>query len=81
VLQEQRRWFEAAQLRVLAAIQGDDATPFGLGQEAVSPALQLPLRTAQTKLAQAKTLVSELPGTLAAVSTGALSAAHANVLA
>jgi hypothetical protein len=81
VLEEQRRWFEAAQLRVLAAIQAGDASPLGLGQEAVSLALQLPLRTAQVRLAQAVTLVSELPGTLAAVSDGSISAAHANVLA
>src|SRR5689334_13045401 len=81
VLEEQRRWFEAAQLRVLAAIQAGDASPLGLGQEAVSLALQLPLRTAQVRLAQAETLVSELPGTLAAVSDGSISAAHANVLA
>src|SRR3954452_13514462 len=81
VLEEQRRWFEAAQLRVLAAIQADDASRLGLGQEGVSLALQLPLGTAQTKLAQAATLVTELPRTLAAVAEGSISAAHANVLA
>jgi uncharacterized protein DUF222 len=81
VLEEQRRWFEAAQLRVLAAIGAGDTSTLGLGQEAVSLALQLPLRTAQTRLAQAETVVSELPRTLAAVTTGALSAAHAHVLA
>jgi len=81
VLEEQRRWFEAAQLRVLAAIQARDDSRLGLGQEGVSLALQLPLRTAQTKLAQANTLVTELPGTLAAVAAGAISAAHATVLA
>src|SRR6185503_9547128 len=37
--------------------------------------------TAQVRLAQAETLVRELPGTLAAVSDGSISAAHANVLA
>jgi hypothetical protein len=47
----------------------------------VSLALQLPLRTAQTRLAQATTLVRELPRTLAAVAAGSISAAHANVLA
>jgi len=81
VLEEQRRWFEAAQLRLLARIQADDDSQLGLGQEGVSVALQLPLRTAQTRLAQADTLVRQLPRTLAAVSDGALSAAHANVLA
>jgi hypothetical protein len=81
VLEEQRRWFEAAQLRLLAVIQADDESKLGLGQEGVSLALQVPLRTAQAKLAQAKTLVTELPRTLAAVADGSISAAHANVLA
>jgi hypothetical protein len=52
-----------------------------LGQEGVSLALQVPLRTAQTRLAQATTLVAELPRTLAAVADGSISAAHATVLA
>jgi hypothetical protein len=81
VLEQQRRWFEAAQLRVLAAIQDRDASRLGLGQEGVSLALQLPLRTAQIRLAQSATLVRELPTTLAAVADGSISAAHANVLA
>ncbi|HEU5270594.1 MAG TPA: VOC family protein [Jatrophihabitans sp.] len=81
VLEEQRRWFDAAQLRLLAAIQAGDESPLGLGQEVVSLALQLPLRTAQNRLAQAETLVTELPRTLAAVSAGSMSAAHASVLA
>lgn len=81
VLEDQRRWFEAAQLRVLAAMQVRDTTTLGLGQEAVSLALQLPLRAAQAKLAQATTLVSDLPATLAAVADGSISAAHAAVLA
>jgi hypothetical protein len=81
VLEEQRRWFEAAQLRLLAIIQAEDESKLGLGQEGVSLALQVPLRTAQAKLAQAKTLVRELPATLAAVANGTISAAHANVLA
>src|SRR6185503_13780671 len=81
VLEEQRRWFDAAQVRLLATMQAADSSPLGLGQEAVSLALQLPLRTAQTKLAQAETLVRELPRTLAAVADGSISAAHANVLA
>jgi Domain of unknown function (DUF222)/HNH endonuclease len=81
VLEEQRRWFEAAQVRVLAGIKADDDSRLGLGQEGVSLALQVPLRTAQTRLAQADTLVRQLPRTLAAVADGAISAGHANVLA
>ena len=81
VLEQQRRWFEAAQLRLLAAMQARDDSELGLVQEEVSLALQLPLRTAQTRLAQATTLVTELPRTLAAVADGSISARHANVLA
>src|SRR6185437_4776559 len=81
MLEKQRRRFEAAQLAVLAAIQAGDDSELGLGQEEVSLALQLPVRTAQTRLAQAATLVTELPRTLAAVASGAISVGHANVLA
>jgi hypothetical protein len=81
VLEEQRRWFEAAQLRVLAVMQERDTSKLCLAQESVSLALQVPLRTAQGKLAQAKTLVRELPKTLSAVSRGAISGEHARVVA
>jgi hypothetical protein len=81
VLEEQRRWFEAAQLRVLAVMQARDTSKLGLAQESVSLALQVPLRTAQGKLAQARTLVAELPKTLAAVAGGSISGEHARVLA
>lgn len=81
VLEEQRRWFEAAQLRVLAAMQEHDTSTLGLAQESVSLALQVPLRTAQGRLAQARTLVSELPKTLAAMAGGSISGEHARVLA
>src|SRR4051812_6316516 len=49
VLEEQRRWFEAAQLRVLASIRADDDSRQGLGQEGVSVALQLPRRPGSPK--------------------------------
>ena len=81
LLEEQRRWFEAAQLRVLAVMQERDMSKLGLAQESVSLALQVPLRTAQGKLAQARTLVRELPRTLTAVSQGAISGEHARVVA
>ncbi|MFL6161217.1 MAG: DUF222 domain-containing protein [Jatrophihabitantaceae bacterium] len=81
VLEEQKRWFEAAQLRVLAVMQERDTSRLGLAQDSVSLALQVPLRTAQGKLAQARTLVRELPQTLAAVAGGAISGEHARVLA
>ncbi|HEU5268539.1 MAG TPA: DUF222 domain-containing protein [Jatrophihabitans sp.] len=81
VLEEQRRWLEAAQTRVMAVMQQEDTSELDLVQEEVSLALQVPLRTAQFRLAQASTLVSELPRTLAAVSAGTISGAHAAVLA
>jgi hypothetical protein len=81
VLEEQKRWFEAAQLRVLAVLQQYDTSKLKVGQESVSLALQLSLRSAQGKLAQARTLVEELPKTLAAVSSGAISGEHARVIA
>ena len=80
-LEHRRRSDEAAQLRLLAVLAESDSSRLGLVQEEISLALQVPLRTAQAKLAQAATLVSELPATLAAVANGKLSAAHANVLA
>ena len=80
VLEQQRRRLEAAQVRLLAVMQARDDSELNLVQEEVSLALQVPLRTAQLRLAQATTLVSELPRTLAAVADGALSAGHANVL-
>ena len=81
VLEEQKRWFEAAQIRVLAVMQQRDTSKLKLAQESVSLALQVSLRSAQDKLARAQTLVGELPKTLAAVSSGAISSEHAGVIA
>jgi hypothetical protein len=81
VLERRRRRVEAAQLRLLAVMQARDDSKLKLVQEEVSLALQVPLRTAQLRLAQATTLVTELPRTLAAVAEGSISAGHANVLA
>jgi Domain of unknown function (DUF222) len=62
-------------------MQEKDSSKQGWAQESVSLALQVPLRTAQGKLAQARTLMTELPRTLAAVSSGAISGEHARVVA
>ena len=80
VLEKRRRCLEAVQLQVLAAIQAGDDSELGLAQEEVSLALQVPVGTAQTRIAQADTLVRQLPRTLAAVADGSISAGHANVL-
>jgi hypothetical protein len=81
VLERRRRRMEAAQLRPLAVMAEQDSSELELVQEEVSLALQVPVRTAQAKIAQADTLVRELPRTLAAVAAGSISAAHATVLA
>ena len=80
-LEKQRRRLEADQLQILAAIYAGDDSELHLSQDAVSLALQIPLRTAQLKLAQADSLVRQLPQTLAAVADGTISAGHATVLA
>jgi len=37
VLEEQRRWFEAAQLRLLATMQTGDSSELGLAQQVLDP--------------------------------------------
>jgi Domain of unknown function (DUF222)/HNH endonuclease len=80
-LQRKRRRLDAEQVQLLAVMVEQDSSELGLVQEEVSLVLQVPLGTAQARLAQARTLVTELPRTLAAVAAGAISAAHASVLA
>lgn len=80
LLEEQRRWLQAAQIRVLAAIDTADDSALSLSQEAVSLVFRIPVRTAQTKLKAARTLVTELPATLALLAAGQISGAHAQVI-
>jgi hypothetical protein len=80
LLAEQQRWLQAAQIRVLAAIDTADDTALSLSQEAVSLVLRIPLRTAHTQLKTARTLTTELPATLALLAAGSLSAGHAQVI-
>jgi hypothetical protein len=80
VLQEQKNWIEAVQARVLAEIDAADTSRLSLSQEAVSLALKIPLQTAQRKLKTGRTLVRELPQTLALLTSGEISERHAQLI-
>ncbi|HEX8767539.1 MAG TPA: DUF222 domain-containing protein, partial [Jatrophihabitans sp.] len=79
-LQEQKNWIEAVQARVLAEIDAADTSTLGLSQEAVSLALKVPLRAAQRMLKTGRTLVRELPKTLALLAGGEISERHAQLI-
>jgi hypothetical protein len=79
-LQEQKNWLEAVQARVLAEIDAADTSRLGLAQEAVSLALKVPLPTAQRMLKASRTLVRELPNTLALLAGGEISQRHAQLI-
>jgi flagellar biosynthesis/type III secretory pathway protein FliH len=79
-LEEQKNWIEAVQARVLAEIDAADTSRLNLSQEAVSLALKIPLRTAQRKLKTGRTLVRELPKTLALLASGEISERHAQLI-
>jgi Domain of unknown function (DUF222) len=79
-LQEQKNWIEALQARVLAEIDAVDTSKLNLSQEAVSLALKVPLRTAQRMLKTGRTLVRELPQTLALLAGGEISERHAQLI-
>jgi hypothetical protein len=80
LLQEQRNWLAAAQARVLAEIEGADDTELGLAQEEVSLALNVPPRTAQTRLKTARSLVRELPSTMRLLAAGKITGRHAQLI-
>lgn len=80
LLQEQRNWLAAAQARVLAEIEDADSTELGLAQEEVSLALNIPPRTAQTRLKTARSLVRELPSTMRLLAAGKITGRHAQLI-
>ncbi|MEO7262809.1 MAG: DUF222 domain-containing protein [Jatrophihabitantaceae bacterium] len=80
LLEQQKHWLDSVQQRVLAEIDAADASELGLSQEAVSLAVGVPTRTAQTKLKTASLLVRELPDTLALLHAGKISYRHAEVI-
>ena len=60
-LEEQKNWIEAVQARVLAEIDAADTSSMYLSQEAVSLAMNIPLRSAHRKLQPRRELVREPP--------------------
>ena len=60
LLEQQKNWLDAVQQTVLAEIEAADTTDLQLSQEAVSLALGIPVRTAQTRLKTATLLVREV---------------------
>ena len=81
LLEQQKRVFEAAQLRVLAELDRRDDSKLNLSQDAVSLALRVPRGSAQSQLKTARTLVDRLPATVRGLSDGRFSARHADVIA
>jgi len=79
-LQEQKNWIEALQARVLAEIDAADDSRLGLSQEAVSLALKIAPRAAQRMLKTGRTLVRELPKTLALLTCGEITERHAQLI-
>jgi len=80
-LQEQKNWLDAVQARVLAEIDAADSSSLNLSQEVVSLALKVPTLTAQRKLRTSRTLVGELPRTLALLTAGEITERHAQLIA
>ncbi len=80
LLEQQKHWLDSVQQLVLSEIEAADTSDLGLSQEAVSLALTVPVRTAQTKLKTAGLLARELPGTLALLQAGQISYRHAEVV-
>lgn len=80
LLEQQKHWLDSVQQQVLAEIEAADASELNLSQEAVSLALGIVTRTAQTKLKTASLLVRELPDTLALLHAGKVSYRHAEVI-
>lgn len=80
MLDEQSNWLEAVKARCLSEIENADSTKLGLSQEVVSLALNVPPRTAQNKLAAARTLLRELPNTFALLHNGRISGRHAQLI-
>jgi uncharacterized small protein (DUF1192 family) len=79
-LQEQKNWLDAVQARVLAEIDAADTSKLNLSQEAVSLALKIAPQAAQRKLKTGRTLVRELPKTLALLTSGEISERHAQLI-
>ncbi len=88
-LEKQNGWLQAVMQTAFVAIADDQRESLEYGEsgvddeerEEIAAALRLSPATAQAKLDTARILVNELPATCAALASGDISAAHANVIA
>ena len=85
LVEQQIRWLQSAQARILATIEAADqpeqAAGWELAADAVSLTLRISFRAAQSRLKTAHTLVTELPATLDLLAAGRISDSAANVVA
>jgi hypothetical protein len=80
VIEQQKAWLEALQLRALALIDAADASDEGWSRDVLSCALRLPTMTTQRRLATARTLTGSLSRTMTALSKGQISLKHAEII-
>ena len=88
-LEKQTAWLQALMQTAIIAVAGDEPSPTesmwsgvdDAEREEVAAALRLSGNTAQLRIDVARTLTNHLPATCAALATGEISTAHANVIA
>ena len=88
-LEKQSAWLQALMQRAIVAVAGKGLSPEEINdshndepeREDVATALRLSCNTAQSRIDVARLLTHHLPATCAALSTGEISAATANVIA
>ena len=88
-LEKQNGWLQALMQTAFVAIADDQRESLEYGEsgvddeerEEIAAALRLSPATAQAKMDTARILVNQLPATCAALASGDISAAHANVIA
>lgn len=71
---------DAAQVRLLAALDTADTSAERFVVDDVSIALRMTRITAETRVTQARTIVASLPATLAAVEAGVITLSHATAV-
>lgn len=88
-LEKQTAWLQALMQAAIIAVAGDEPSPTesmwsgvdDAEREEVAAALRLSGNTAQLRIDVARTLTNHLPATCAALATGEISTAHANIIA
>ncbi|MCW2538698.1 MAG: endonuclease [Frankiales bacterium] len=73
-------WATASQHRALARVDAEDASDARWYEDVIGCSLRIPARAAQRRIATAKTLTNDLPRTLEALSSGAISGSHADAI-